>query len=256
MKILIFEDAHIEQNQNLDRFQYLGKLIVQEKPDIIISNGDFISFESISNWNTSKKLTLEGLRYSKEIEAGNTALTYLEEPLRELQAKQSRFKVKQYKPELYFISGNHEERVARYVQENPQLEGIMSIQDSLNLFDRGWDVIPYKSYLEIKGIQFTHVPITGNGQPVSGTNVISAGLRIVSKSTVWGHHHYVASGSVKRHGSSDLIQGLTCGCFFDDESIYAKGGNNNYFRGVVILDIIREGKFDFRTISLERLYDF
>ena len=254
MRGLIFEDAHIEQGQDLNRFEQLGKLIVRERPDFIINLGDFISFESISNWNSSKKLTLEGLRYAGEIEAGNKALDLLEAPLRELQSKQARLKLKQYRPRLEYVAGNHEVRVERYVEENPQLNGIMSVADNLYLFDRGYNFTGYKGYTEIEGVQFTHVPITGNGQPVSGINVIQAGLRIVSKSTVWGHHHYVASGSIKRHGSENLIQGLTCGCFFDDESAYAVGGNNNYFRGVVMIDILKPGKFDFQTISMERLY--
>lgn len=256
MRILIIPDCHVTPGQNLQRFKHLGNVVVQEKPDVIINMGDFLSLSSVSHWDSSKKLTMEGRRYREEVKAGCLALNILEKPIKELQARQKEQKVKQYKPKMYFLLGNHEYWVDKYLEQNPQLEGHIDIIEDLQLRKRGWNVISYKHYLEINDILFTHVPLAANQQPVSGKYALHNALALSSKSLVFAHTHRLETVNVKRHGHDELIQGLTCGCFFEGEDEYAEGGANHYWRGVVMLDIYKPGRFDVQSISLERIYAY
>lgn len=254
MKILVIPDCHVQPGQNLERFRHLGNAVVQEKPDVIINMGDFLSLSSISHWDSSKRLTMEGRRYKEEIAAGNQALDLFEKPIRELQARQKEQKVKQYKPRLYFLEGNHEAWVDKYLEQNPQLDGHINITSDLRLHKRSWEVVPYKKYITIHNILFTHVPLAANQQPVSGKYALHTALNISSKSMVFAHTHRLEFINLMRHGSNQLIQGLTCGCFFEGEDEYAEGGVNHYWRGVCLLTVYPSSIFDVQTISLERLY--
>lgn len=248
-------DSHVNREQDLTRFKKLGNLIVEEKPDIIISTGDFVSLDSISYWDSSKKLKLEGRRYSLDIESGNNALDLLEDPLNKLQYSQKKNKSKQYKPDKYFLKGNHELRLERYIEINPQMEGAINVEEDLRLYERGWNIIPYKHYLELNGILFTHVPVGANHTPISGKYGIHSALDLLSKSCVFGHFHRLETANKMRHGSTEIIQALTCGCFFEGTDDYAEGGCNSYWRGVILLDVFKPGRFDINTISMEKLYE-
>jgi len=217
--------------------------------------GDFLSLNSISHWDSSKKLMMEGRRYKEEIDTGNLALNMLEKPIKELQEQQKNHKVKQYKPKKVFILGNHCAWVDKYVEQNPQLEGHIDLVEDLKIHKRGWDVIPYKGYYECNNILFTHVPIAANQQPVSGKYALHSALALSAKSVVFAHTHRLEQTNFKRHGTDELIQGLTVGCFFEGEDEYAEGGANHYWRGICMLNIWRQGRFDLTTISLENLID-
>ena len=74
MRVLWFADAHVENGQDLSRFDALGKYIVDKKPDCIVQGGDFTSIESLSDWDKDKRRKMEFRRYSKDIEATNEAI--------------------------------------------------------------------------------------------------------------------------------------------------------------------------------------
>ncbi len=254
MKVLLIPDSHVSQDQSLERFRKLGNYIVETRPEAIISMGDFMSLKSISHWDDSKRLTMEGRRYRDELSNGNIALDLIEKPMKELNDSLKSSKQKQYRPKKFYLEGNHCAWLEKYVEQNPQMEGHLDIKTDLHLDVRGWDVIKYKHNLDIDDVLFTHVPIAANQQPVSGKYALHTAMTLSAKSLVFAHTHRLEQVNVKRHGDDRVLQGLTCGCFFEDEDEYAEGGANNYWKGIVELNIFQKGRFDVTTISMERLY--
>ena len=45
-KLLIIPDAHAEPNYDNDRFTWLGNLIFEEKPDVVVCLGDWFDMAS------------------------------------------------------------------------------------------------------------------------------------------------------------------------------------------------------------------
>ena len=68
MKHLVIGDSHAKPGISNRRFEWLGKLILDEKPDVIIDIGDFEDMPSLSSYDVGKK-SYEGRRYIKDLES-------------------------------------------------------------------------------------------------------------------------------------------------------------------------------------------
>lgn len=253
---LVIPDAHVSPNQDLTRFKKLGKLIVDRKPDRIVSLGDFLTLESLSAWDLNKQGTMEGRRYQADIESGRNAITLMFSPLFEFQEKLKRNKEKLYKPHKVFVKGNHSNRLDRYLETKPELKSHLSIEKDLQLKELGFDqIVEYKDYVEFDGVLFTHVPMNAAAQPISGKYAIHRAAEMTHKSLVYGHSHCKASVNFFRHGAENITQILNAGAFFEHTDDYIYGGLNSYWRGLLLLKHWAEGRFDVEEISLERLHE-
>ena len=250
---LIVPDAHVGPNQDLIRFDALGNLIMERKPSRIISMGDFLSVDSLSNWDLNKSGTMEGRRYKADIESGKEAITKMLTPLTLLQNQQRRNKVKIYAPNLVFIKGNHEDRADRYLESKPELKEHINLDNDLGLKEFGFSVTPYRESVEFDGVIFTHAPMNAANQPVSGKYALHRAAEMTAKSIVFAHTHRKESVNYYRHGSKNLTQVHSVGAFFEHTDDYAYGGLNSYHRSLTILTHWADGRFDTEDISLERL---
>ena len=123
--ILLIPDTQIrpdlfEKPALLKHIKVAGQLIVDRRPDVVVMIGDWWDMEGLSSYDKGKK-SAEGKRVNEDIEAGNKAMDMLLKPLRDYNAKQVKLKKKQYKPLLIFCIGNHEQRIERYVSDNPAI---------------------------------------------------------------------------------------------------------------------------------------
>lgn len=251
---LVVPDAHVGPGQDMTRFRNLGKLIVDRRPDRIISLGDFITLESLSNWDLNKAGVMEGRRYQADIEAANDALALITGPLKELQEKQRKYKEKVYRPRFVYIHGNHESRLPRYLETRAELKQHLELNKDLNLYYHGvTDIIDYRESIEFDGVIFTHALMNMAGQPLAGKYAIHRASEISAKSVVFGHNHRKESLNIGRHGSDEILQFLVAGLFSEYTDEYAKGSLEAYWRGLVILTHWAEGRFDVEDISIERL---
>jgi len=240
---LVIPDAHVSPDQDNSRFVILNKLILDRKPDYIIFMGDFVTLESLSNWDLNKAGVMEGRRYQMDIEAGQQAL--------ELTLKN----VKQtYSPTIIYLHGNHETRLDRYVESKPELKDHLDLNKDLNLKGYGVDVIvQYREYYTIEGTQFTHSPMNAANQALSGKFAIHRASEMTQNSLVFAHSHRKEYVNFYRHGSDDIVQVMMCGAFFEHTDSYAHGGLNAYWRGCMLLNHWKKGRFDAEEFSLERM---
>ncbi len=252
-KILVIGDAHVEVGTNLERFKALGNYIVAEQPDIVVSIGDFLSLDVLSDWDKDKRKVMEGQRYAEEINTGNDALDLWLKPLSEYNTKAKKSKKRGYNPRLIYIMGNHEDRLDRYLLNDPKFHGFVDLSKDLKLKSRGFEIVPYRSHIDINGIAFTHIPIGYNGRPVGGKYSVFKSLELYSTSIVYGHTHSLAVANKYRHGQKHLQQGLNCGCFFEDEPEWIKGAGPEWWKGIILLDNYDYMRFDFQTISMSQL---
>ena len=220
---LIVADAHVTANSDLTRFHKLGRLLVDRKPDNLIFLGDFGSFESLSAWDESKLLLMEGRRYQEEIDTMNLALDIVAGHLAECQERQRRTKAKMYRPNFYFFEGNHEARVASYVEQHPEMSNFMNVQSNLCLSERGITFISYRGGLSFGGTHYCHIPMAKNNQPLSGKYALHRALERYNNSIVMGHIHRFELVSDRRIDASHSHFALSCGCFFEETPQYAVG---------------------------------
>src|SRR6185369_2526820 len=86
-----------------------------------------------------------------------------------------------------FCLGNHEIRIQRVVDLNPEFSEKFSLQD-LGIADYGWETHDFLKVVEIDGIEYSHYFTSGvMGRPASSA---AAMLRERQKSCTMGHVQY------------------------------------------------------------------
>ena len=152
---LIIPDAHAKPDVSNERFDWLGRMIMAERPDVIVCIGDFYDMEALSSYDRGKG-SMEGRRYKKDIEAGNEALSRLMAPMIKHNKRQAKNKKKQYSPRMVYTAGNHENRINIALNQDPwTLEGVISMED-MAWKQYGWEAYPYLERVCVDGITYTH----------------------------------------------------------------------------------------------------
>lgn len=233
-RILVIPDTQVRPGVPTDHFTHIGNYIAAKQPDVIIHIGDHWDMESLCSYDKGTK-SFEGRRYKKDIEAGNKAMELLLDPWYGLDG---------YKPEMHFLMGNHEERILRALQVQPELEGVIGYED-FSLEE--WQVHPYLEIIEVEGVKFSHYFTSGlYGRPVSSAAVL---LREAQGSAVMGHVQKVDIEVHPKTGTIALFAGV---CYQHDEEYLGPQGNSCR-RQVVMLNECRDGLFDPMFVSLNFL---
>lgn len=233
-RILVIPDTQVKPGVPTDHFDHIGLYIAEKRPDVIVHLGDHWDMESLSSYDKGKKC-FEGRRYKKDIEAGNKAMERLLSPWASLSS---------YHPERHFLIGNHEQRMERAVEAQPELEGLIGYHD-LQL--TGWNVHPFLEVVSIEGIKFSHYFTSGlYGRSVSSAAVL---LREAMGSAVMGHTQKVDINIHPKTGAIALMAGV---CYQHDEDYLGPQGNACR-RQVVMLNECRNGRFDPNFVSLDFL---
>lgn len=239
--ILVVPDSHAHPDFNNDRFTWLGKLIYDVKPDVVVNIGDLWDFPSLSRHASNKEL--ETKRYKSDLDAGHDAMERINHEIR---------KHKRKLPRRVFCLGNHDIRPDRLVSENPRLEGSVGLSDLALERHHRWEQIPFLEPIEIEGVSFAHYFTSGiMGRPIGGIHPAYQMAVKGFRSCVGGHSHLLDFKQIRNSGR--VVSGLTVGCFFDYTMDYAGPANDMWWRGVVILRNVKNGDYDLETISLERI---
>ena len=235
---LFIGDTQVKPGVPLEHFDALGRLIAERKPDVIVHAGDHWDMPSLSKYDEGT-IYMEGRRIEADIEAGNEAIEILDEAIDAVPG---------YFPEKIFLIGNHEQRIERFVVDNPKLEGFLGYDD-LALDD--WTIVPFLQIINVDGIRYAHYfvnPFTGKPQ---GGSVISK-LNKLKFSFAQGH---VQKLEFHKEFLNDggVMNGLTNGSFYMHDEGYKGPQGNNHWRGITILNGVYNGNYDLETISMDKL---
>ena len=244
---LVIPDTQVGPDTPTDHLRWIGKYILDKKPDVIVHLGDHWDMRSLSHYDQGKKRA-ENQRYKADIDAGNAALTLLDEPTAKSNwAKRQRDK-EEYSPRKVLLRGNHENRIVRAVEDDPKLEGAISLDD---LNSRDWEVHDFLNVVTIDGVSYSHYfynPMTG--RPYGGSN-IETRLKTVGHSFTMGHQQGLRFGLVETIAGAK--HGLVAGtCYMHNEDYLGPQGNSQW-RGIIMCHEVTHGAYDIMTVSLNYL---
>ena len=226
--IMIIADTQCKSEVDLSYMDKIGQYILKKKPDIIVHIGDHWDFPSLSSYDKGKS-SFEGRRLDKDVQAGNKGLEYINNHLT---------KDESYNPRKVFCLGNHEHRIDRYVDDNPELVGTLGT-DKLPLLEYGWEVVPFLKPIEINGIFFVHYLANPfNGKPYGG-NAMNI-LKTVGRSFVVGHKQCLDIALRPTIDGKQQIGIINGACYLHEESYKGYQGNN-HFRGLTVLHEVEDG---------------
>lgn len=248
MRILIIPDCQIKEGVPIEHLTWAGKAIVDYKPDVVVNMGDFADMPSLSSHDKAGSKYFEGLRYKKDVEAAREAMRHLLAPLLDRQALQKKNKEKVYKPRMVMLLGNHENRIDRAINNNPMLEGMLSTKDLG--YEESWEVYPFLQPVFINGVGFNHYwPVGAMGRPVSSAAVIISKLHM---SCVAGHQQGKQIAYGKRADGKALCA-IIAGSYYLHDEHYMDQLSNRHWRGLVVLNDVKDGCFDEMLLSIEYL---
>jgi hypothetical protein len=241
-RIMVIPDVQAKPGVDFSYLTRIGMYAVEKKPDIIVCGGDFADMPSLSSYDKGKK-SFEGRRYKRDVEAAHWAMSALMTPIVDYNAKAK----KPYKPRLVLTLGNHEERILRAINEDPKLDGVLSIDD-LKYKDFGWEVYPFLEVVMVEGIAFSHYFTTGTmGRPAT---TAAAVLSKKHQSCIAFHQQGLQIATGYRADGALLTSVITGSCYEHDESYLGPQGNNHW-RGFLMCHDTVDGVFDLMTVSLK-----
>src|SRR5690606_33924432 len=123
----------------------------------------------------------EGARVKADLEAGNRAFEILDEAMGDDPLW-----------EKHFLFGNHEDRITRYVNEHPELEEFLSLDNCVT--PPSWQRHDFRDVLWLDGVAYSHYFYNPNtGKPLGGES-IETRLKQVGHSFVMGHQQGLKMG--------------------------------------------------------------
>jgi hypothetical protein len=248
---IVIPDTQAKAGVPTDHLRWIGQYIVDEfrdKPVKIIHLGDHADMPSLSSYDKGKK-SMEGRRVVADIKAANDAWAILNEAMVAFNKHRAKLKHKLWLPERHILMGNHEDRINRAVEGDPQLEGVFSV-DNLDYQRSGWAVKPFREILMLDGVAYSHYfynPMTG--KPFGGN--VEARLKTIGHTFTMGHQQTLMYGLRFVAGQSQ--HGLIAGaCYLHDEDYKGPQGNAHW-RGIVVKHEVRDGSYDPMFVSLDYL---
>lgn len=248
MKILYIPDTQAAPGQDFAFLRCIGQYIVNKQPDVIVHAGDFADMPSLSSYDKGKK-SFEGRRYRADIEAAHQAMEALLGPMREYNLKAIENKKKCYRPRMVLTLGNHEERILRAINLQPELDGTYSIDD-LKYKEYGWEVYDFQEVVVIEGIAFSHFFITGTKGQAAGT--AAAQLNKKHMSCIAGHQQGRQCATAYRADGKQITSIIAGSCYEEPQGYLGPQGNKHW-HGVLMLHNVHDGEFDECWVPLHYL---
>ena len=247
---IVWSCAHVTPKADNKRFEWLGNLIFDIKPDYTVDLGDFADLASLNSYDTRYPKAIVSQSYQADIEATIEA----QELIWDKFAKR-----KTRKPYRIGIQGNHEYRIDRAVSIDPRIEGKKYGVSFEHLQTRRFydEYHRYKNsapaIVERDGVYYSHFISSGNfGAALSGIHHGYALTQKVAASCTVGHSH-IRHYYCKQDAKPTPIHGLVVGNFKGKQDTWAGQAQNNWWSGVCIKRHIKNGNYDLQFISMEAL---
>jgi len=207
--------------------------------------------ESLSSYDVGKKI-FEGRRYKADIECAHEAMEALLQPINKYNERAKSNHKERYVPRRILTLGNHCDRINRAVNNDPKLDGTLSIED-LRYKEYGWEVYNFLEVVVVNNIAFSHYFTTGQmGRPCTSANMM---LTKKHMSCIAGHQQGLQLATSYR-ADGERLTGIIAGSCYEHDEAYLGPQGNKHFRGMVMLhEVTPEGAFDVMPVSIKYLKD-
>ena len=245
--ILVFSCAHADPAYGNERFDWLGSFIYDQRPYMVIDLGDGADMKSLNSYDTRYPQALVAQSYEQDIEVYNDAQKRLRQKFK---------KAKKRRPSWIGFEGNHENRIKKYLAENPRMEGQTHGVSFSHLQTEKW-FDEYHEYeyggpaiANYNGVDFSHFFSSGNfGSATSGLHHAYTVINNRHNSSVCGHSH--KRNLYFKDGAGSI--GMVVGCYKGHEEGWAGQANLDWWHGVVLMKDVDNGMFEPEFYSMKEL---
>ena len=243
-RIIAIGDTHDQPGMNKDRFKWMARHCREVMPDRIIQIGDFCSFDSVSAHETLGSLGHASRpSFKADLESCEEAMCYFYKELGDLNIP------------MELTAGNHEDRITRYENKNPETVSTMYTQFEELCARYRWRLHAYGQWLFVDGVGFTHAPKNIMGKPYGGANSENQIANHATHSIVYGHTHRSAFRKAPKIGVNNSIEILNLGSAMPEGYIakYAGTATTGWSYGIFDL-VVKNGHIvSHQFISMDQL---
>lgn len=247
---VVWTCSHSSPDVSNERFDWLGALIDDIKPDYTVDLGDGADMSSLNSYDTRYPKAVVAQSYEADIDNYNEAQDRI----------WGRYKIsKKKRPFRIGFEGNHENRIKKAVALDPRIEGGKYGISFKHLQTDHW-FDEYHQYensgpaiADYDSVSYAHYFSAGNyGTAISGLHHAYALIQHRHHSSTCGHSH--KRGIYFRDSAYPLpLIGLVAGNFKGKKEAWAGQSNNEWWSGVIIKRNIENGVYDPEFVSMKRL---
>jgi hypothetical protein len=203
------------------------------KPTRIVMGGDGLDCGAASHWNRGKPRLTEGLRLEKDAEGYRDAVL-------------SSLAMTHPKARRDYILGNHEAWVDQFVDDNPSIEGLVSVDKMLGLSASGWTVHEQGAVINVGKLFLMHGDVIRGG-----IHPAKHAVETFGRSIAFGHFHSPSSYTkVSALDVTDVHTGRCVGCLCRKNPRYGRGAPNRWAQGFLLFEVAEDGSFQATDINI------
>lgn len=237
-------DTQVKPGVPTDHIAWAARYAASKLPETIVLAGDWYDMHSLSSYDRGK-LSGEGSRYEEDVQAGTAALALFDRELR-------RYAPRSYRPRRVVTLGNHEIRISRAIEDDPRMEGKVSLND-LGFERYGWQVVPFLKPIVLDQIVYSHYfPLNANGRVSNSKNGAPSALaqvRRVMKSCVAGHRQGFDYALL--HTPFATYRGVIAGSFYRHTESYLTPMGNNHWQGLLVFNDVSVDTGEFSLMEID-----
>lgn len=225
-KVMVLPDIHFPDNINLKAIE---KFMIDYQPDVLIYLGDVLDLRYLSKFDKDNRLIL-GNKLRKEY---NTIMVLMDKHIKLSKAD-----------EVYFIEGNHEFRVRKFLESYPAGVGFIEVPIAMKLEERGIKWVELNDWVRLGKLFFTHGVYY---------NVYHARKHVdtYQRNMIYGHTHAIQVHSGYHPFDKTLPHvAKSIGCLCTLNPAYMKNRPNQWINAFYICEIEMSGIFSDNIITL------
>lgn len=222
-RVIGIGDIHITRGMDCRHLQWIGRYVASVRPDNVVQIGDCFDMASCE-FHSPPGSAAHATRPSfvEEIEAGEEAfdLYHAEVGIGEIPHDE--------------VMGNHEFRVWRLEELAPNIAGTLTTQLEQFFARYRWRTTPYRHWLFMEGVGFTHVPHTIMNKPIGGRYPENNIGNQAVHSIIFGHTHRANHVTVPKIGINNSITVTNIGSAMPHGYVakYAEGATTGITYGI------------------------
>jgi hypothetical protein len=212
---------------NLAAIHTMFEFMEEWRPKIFLFGGDQFDAGEISHHNRRKKRLTEGFRFKDSLDGFRREIL---DPIEARLPKDAR---------KIWLPGNHERFLQDFLDENPEFEGLVNIEEYLGLAARGWECYGLREIATIGKCAFVHGELCTSQYPASRA------LRVYQRSVRFGHRHSTSVAvniqCYDRPNERHTAKGVPC--LRSLNPAWMGNGANNWSNGFLAGTVAKDGTF-------------
>lgn len=233
-KLLAMFDPHIQTRPTAKGWEpFISKALTTAlefgewwKPDETIIGQDFMEFGPISYWNQRRRLEMEGRRLAHDFEFANQILDKIQGFTRS---------------KIVFQPGNHDWWLDNYIQERPELDGLINQDKVLQFKARGIEALEYGLVYTVGKAAFAH-ELLRNRRTFTTKYHAARMAEDYGKSIFYGHFHTAQNFTRVAYDSSPNMA-VSIGCLCDLNPGWTRYSPNNWINQLLFMEFDKRGRF-------------